>query len=178
LLHPDSLLMQFVRDPRWTVCKFGVRDRQGDLIWPENMDDRKLEATKASMARAGMLHVYYMEYFNESRPSETQRFRSEFFRYGRPEGEELVHTAIYVDPAISGKPNADRTAIYAAGITNKGSILVLDEWVKRGALPRETVDAYFRMAQQHRCTMHGVESIAFQASLVHLMREEMFRKKY
>lgn len=176
LLHREALLMQWSKDPEWTVIRFGAYDRQGDLLWPDNMDEAKLEATKVSMATAGMLHVYYMEYFNEAVAPELQRFKPEFIRHGSV--DNLTHTAVYVDPAISEKPGADETAIYVAGINDKGTIAVLDEISGRGMSPRDTIDGYFKLSKRWNCDQHGVESIAYQAALIHLMREEMFRRKH
>lgn len=176
LLHPDALLMKWAKDKRFTTIRFGARDRQGELLWPDAMSEKKLEEIKESLAQQGLLHVYYMEYFNEAHAAELQRFRPEYIRHGQVEG--ITHTAVYIDPAISGKPGADETAIYVTGINDKGTIAVLDEASGRGMHPREAIDHYFRLSKRWNCTRHGVESIAYQASLIHLMREEMFRRKH
>ncbi|NJM09432.1 MAG: hypothetical protein HC883_00595 [Bdellovibrionaceae bacterium] len=55
---------------------------------------------------------------------------------------------------------------------------MLDGWSKRTDDVGEIVDEYFRLAKLWKPYKHGIESIAFQRVLTHLMREEMFRKKY
>lgn len=174
LIHRDALLETWRKDPKWTVVKMGAVDKEGELLWAANMNHEDLKIEKASYTRAGMLHVYYMEYFNEVRAPETQIFKEEFFKYGPAEGDLL--TAIYCDPAISKARRADSTVIHVAAMSQKGQIWFLESWGKKGADPRETVDKYFELSARYNCIRHGVESNAYQAALIHIMKEEMFRK--
>lgn len=176
LLHRDALLATLCRDPRWTVVRLGALDADGAPLWPENMDHDKLAKTKASYALAGLLDVFYMEYFNKPVAAETQLFPPSCFKWSAP--DRISHTAIYVDPAISESRRADSTVIIVVGMNERGQIWVLDGWGRAGATPRETVDEYFRLSRLHRCVQHGVESVAWQRALVHLLQEEMFRKGY
>lgn len=178
LLHNDSLLATIQNDPSWTVVKFGSRDRQGALLWPEKMNEAKLAAKKTSYALLGRIELYYMEYFNEVRASEDAKFRREFIFYGSPSDMSEVDTAIFWDPAISDKKKADSSVIAAVGISRKsGKIFVLECWGKRGSPPREGMDKFFELRKKWRTRKQGIESNAFQKALVHLVREEMFRKK-
>jgi len=178
LLHPDSLLAIWALDPVWTVIKFGPIDKDGEALWPENLSKEKLEAKRRSAILAGTLSTFYLEYYGEIVAPERMKFKQEWFLYEKAPPLDELQTAIYCDPAISEKRRADRTAIYVVGITKKGKIYVLDYWTARGASPRQTVDMYFLLAQRWKCRRHGCESIAYQAALVHLLREEMFRKHY
>ncbi len=176
-LHPEALASALRRDPQWTNIVFGARDKQEELLWPIWMNEEDLAREKTSYQMQGLLHVYYMEYFNQIVAPETQIFKQEYLQYGLPKG--TIRTAIYVDPAISERRTADRTFIIVCGMSSEGFIYVLDVWAKRGASPRELIDKYFEMAIRFDCdrvTGHGVEAVAYQAALVHLMREEMFRK--
>ena len=55
-------------------------------------------------------------------------------------------------------------------------------WGKLGASPREQIDNYFRLhykwlpSADIGTLRHGVESIAYQTSLIHFIQEEMFRQ--
>ena len=175
LLGSDCLLETWRKDPVWTVVKMGALDADGELLWAANMNVKDLEVTKRSYALAGNLHLFYMEYFNEARSPEDQLFRQEFFQYCPPEG--TLSTAIYVDPAISANRRADHAVISVWGISQSGLLWKLDQWGGLGKTPREIVDNYFRLSKLWNCRRHGVESNAYQAALVHLLREEMFRKK-
>lgn len=177
LLHSDSLAMTLAQDPQWTTIKFGAEDADGELLWPENLDRVKLDSKKRSYARAGQLRAFYMEYYNKVTAEDTQIFQQRFFIY-EPPPPDLNLTAIYCDPAISPNRRADETVIKVGGITKTGMIWRLDSWAKRGAIPRELIDAFFELSIKWRCLQHGIESIAYQAALIHLIREEMFRKKH
>lgn len=176
LLHSEALLMTLHKDPEWTSIVFGVRDKQGDLLWADNMTEKKIEAKKAAYARAGLLSSYYMEYENTVRSIETQKFKPESFTILPRLRDELVSVAIALDPAISQESQADYRAIGVVGMTDKGIIHGLDFWASKTANEREMVDTFFELAVKHDCTLHGIESIAFQRVMIHLMREEMFRK--
>lgn len=45
-----------------------------------------------------------------------------------------------------------------------------------GLSPRQQIDMYFDLHFAWNCTRHGVEAIAYQKALVHMLKEEMFRK--
>jgi hypothetical protein len=176
LLNADALLMTLARDPLWTTCKFGAIDKQGDPLWAARMGHKELEKLKASFALAGKLNVFYMEYHNEVRSEESQKFRKSFIRYGL--AKEDLHKALALDPAISDKPGADFCALVVAGMEMKtGQIHVLDVWGKVGASPRDQIDRFFDFHKLYDPQYCGVEAISFQAALIHLLREEMFRKK-
>ena len=176
LLHSEALLTILARDPLWTTCKFGAVDRQGDPLWAARMDHKALDRLKASFALAGKLNLFYMEYHNEVRNEESQRFRKSFFIYGL--AKEALQKALAIDPAISNKPGADFCTLALAGMEMKtGRIHVLDMWGKVGASPREQIDQYFNFFKLYDPQYCGVEAIAYQAALIHLLREEMFRKK-
>lgn len=180
LLGSECLLKTFAADPQWTVIRFGAYDRQGELLWPENLSEEKLRTKKQSFVLAGELHTFYLEYHNEERSPETQLFKPEYFVRGVPaESDGTLHTAIYMDPAISESERADEAAIYVAGMASKtGRIFVLDEFHARGASPRTLIDEFFRLHKKWKCSQAGIEGVAYQRALVHLCKEEMFRKKH
>lgn len=177
LLHSESLLQVWSQDPIWTTVKFGSRDLQGDYLWPQNLDERKLKQKHLSASRAGTLQTFYMEYFNQVVAAELQKFRQENIIIEPPPPGGIVATAIYCDPAISEKRTADRSAIYVVGMAKNGLIWVLDCWTKRGANEREKVDAYFSLHERWAPQKAGVEATAYQAALIFLMKEEMFRRR-
>ncbi len=176
LLHQDALVTYLERDPDWTTVKLAVIDRDGDPLWPEWMDHEAIEREKQSYAMKGLLNVFYMEYFNTIRNEDSAKFRQDMLliEYVRP--EEVPYRAMVIDPAISGKPGRDWCVIAVAGMRKNGLIQVLDGWEKQGATPREQIDKYFELHFRWLPQQHGVESIAYQAALVHLLKEEMFRK--
>ncbi len=175
LLHRDALLNTWKTDPEWTVVQFGLKDCDGDYLWPEYMNEEKDIARKRSFAAAGQLHTYYMEYHNEYIAPEIQPFKEDYFIYNSS-WDDIVASVIYMDPAISPKRTADSTCIIVVGITDRGQIRVRACSLTKGKSERWKVDTYFTLHKRYKCVYAGIESNAYQAALVHLVREEMFRK--
>ncbi len=181
LVHSDSLGTHLMVDPSWTVIKFGPLDRDGDPLWPELMDEEKLEAKKQSYALQGELATFYLEYFNEIRHFEESKFHPNFFIYIPILPSDLVRKAIVLDPAISEDPKSDYASIAVVGIKRTGGIHICDTWGRVQASPADQLDMYFELLRKWQMTYadrFGVETIAFQASLVQPMQERMFREKF
>ncbi len=175
MLSADALLPSLLNDPDWTSIKFGALLPDGEPLWKEMMSLEDIQREKASYIRLGKLNAFYLEYLSTARNTEEQKFPRRFFRYNSAPLSSF--NAIAIDPAISEKPTSDYCAIAVAGMQPNGKIIVHDMWAKVGASPREMVDKYFELHKKFNCIRQGVESIAFQAALIHIMQEEMFRKK-
>lgn len=185
LLHRDSLLKTMEKDPRFTSIEFGAIDRDGEALWPEHRSLKDLEKMKESYAAVGQLAAFNMEYFSTLRDEETAKFKSHYIIIEPLPTETLtsgevvpvpLHKALIIDPAISDKPGSDFCALYVVGMSEKGLIYVLDEYQKVGMTPRDQIDKYFEFFQKWKPERCGVEAISYQAALVHLLREEMFRR--
>lgn len=180
-VHADSIGFHLMQDPRWTVVKFGAEDKQGDLLWPDLWSTADLEAEKRSYALQGELATFYLEYYNEIRAVEKAKFKNEYIHIlPRPYDPDVIK-ALAIDPAISEKAGADFCAfgvveMYPGGITH-----LRDVYMEKGMSPAEQVDKFFELAKLHKMQpkdKFGVESIAYQAALIHLLRSEMFRRGF
>ena len=183
LLHIEALLQTLRGDPEWTSVVFGALDVDGEPLWADAMDGDKIERKRQSFARAGQLSSFYMEFFNTPRSEENAKFRQDMIKTWETVGivgkaTDKMNKAIALDPAISQNRKADYSAIGVVGMERGGWIHVLDMWGRVGAPPRELIDKFFAYGKMWNCQQHGVEAIAYQAALVHMLREEMFRKKY
>lgn len=178
MLHRDQTLLKLAADERFTFIRFGAKLPDGSWLWPLYMDQKGWETERASYAAKGKLSAFYMEFGSEARDEDSAKFKAEWFvNIIQPRSRgELLARALVIDPAISNKIGADRCSLAVAGITPKGMIHLCDSYGAVGMPPREQVDRYFAMSAAWDCTHHGVESVAYQAALVHLLREEMFRK--
>lgn len=183
LLHRESAIERLRLTGEYTAVVFGAKDRQGDLLWPEMMDEVKLARRKQHYARLGRLHVFYMEYFNQLRNPEAMLFKPEHLIVGYRELKSLVGISIAIDPAISDREEADSCAIVAVGIRPEGGHHVIDAHIEVGMSPRKQIDVYFDFVNRYALPMmgkiptrFGVESNAWQAALVHLLKEEMFKR--
>jgi hypothetical protein len=180
LLHSDALVVTVSRDPRFNSVIFSAVLPDGTALWEEQMSLEALEVTKQAMAKAGDLEGYYLEYHNKIRTDETSKFRQSMFHYNPEVGNEPhIIRALAIDPAISKQKKACRCviAVVERNLLN-GKTKVMDIWGKIGASAREMIDNYFELSKRWNCALHGVETVAFQAVLVHLLREEMYRKNH
>jgi hypothetical protein len=175
-LGRGSLVDVWSRDPLWTTVKIGVKDSDGEYIWPQYWDEKKDSASRISYQRAGLLSSFYREFYNVEHLDEEQIFEQKFFIYASPEEVEDVRiAAIFADPATSKRRTADFFSISTVGITGKGTVVILDVWQKRVA-QEEAIDEYFRQQKQWNTVLQGFESNAYQTVFGTLLRAEMFRR--
>lgn len=80
---------------------------------------------------------------------------------------------ITVDPAISERSTAARTAITVAGISPYGKIFLLDSWAGRQGDPAKVIDQIVAMALEWGPRCIGIEMIAYQKALLPYMNREM-----
>jgi hypothetical protein len=176
LLGPDCLAVTMSRDPRFNTVIFGAAV-DGEALWKEHMPMEEIEREKAAAAQVGNLAGFYMELFNRIRLDETAKFRQDMFYYVPCKDHSELQKALVIDPAISEKPGASHCAFGVVGMNTKtGKHHVLDVRGRPGMTPREQVDEFFDLYRVWRPQHCGVESINYQAALIHLLREEMFRK--
>jgi hypothetical protein len=176
VLHHDSLLLTLSRDPEWVTVRFGAVDPEGDMLWNHYMTKEQFYAKRRSFQRIGKLAEFNMEYQSSTKSEgDNSKFPSAF-TYQHEELTGLPGRAIVIDPAISDKKDSDYCAFGVVGMTEKGKIHVLDVYMERGMSPQQQVDKYFELKFKWDCNKHGVESVAYQLALIHLLREEMFRR--
>lgn len=179
ILHADALATKVARDPEWTVVRFGVFDKEGKPLWSAMMDEKKIEKKKLRYALQNLLHIFYLEYHNQIRNPENAKFKGDFIRYEPIHQSKVVLKAIVIDPAISKSRLAAYCGFAVVGMKENGIIHIFDTYGEIGMTPREQVDKYFEMKFRWELIAsdkHGVEAQAYQVALIHLLREEMFRK--
>lgn len=177
LLSPEALLMKLAEDPDFLFIRFGATGPDGEALAPHYMSKEELAKKREGFARLGQLPNFYMEYESTVRYDDDSRiFKIENIKFQILERVQFVHVAEAMDPAISDKKQASSAVIAITGMTERGHHHVLDIWGKKGASPRELIDQYFNLHFKWEATKHGIEAIQFQAALVHLIREEMFRR--
>jgi hypothetical protein len=176
ILHVESLFMMLQRDPLWITVRFGAMLDDGKALWPVIMTEKEWLVKRETFKRIGLLERFYLEYQSQIHvDAENRKFRPELWKVAPRERGELVSVAMAIDPAISDRVGSDACVIAVVGMTAFGQIQLLDIWSKVGASPREQVDNYFRLHFSWFVDLHGVEAVAYQAALIHLLTEEMAR---
>lgn len=181
MLHAESLLMAVMRDKQWVSVRFGAMletgASTGKALWPLMMTEKEWLAERETFKTQGLLERFYMEYQSSIHVDpDSRKFQPENWKVIPRNREDFVSVAIACDPAISEKRHSSSFVIAVVGMTRHGQVHVLDLWGKVGASPREQVDEYFRLHFLWFADKHGVEAIAYQAALIHLLTEEMARK--
>jgi hypothetical protein len=181
ILSPDALLPTLSKLPEWLTITFGAIDPDGDMLWQHYMTRTQFDAKRQSYARLRKLHLFNMEFCSTTRAEdEGSIFQQRYFKYAPMSREDFIAKcpgrALMVDPAISEKKDSDFCAFAVVGMLESGQIQIQDVQLFRGYHPKEQVDKYFELHFAYDCNRHGVETVAYQKALVHLLREEMFRK--
>lgn len=181
ILATDALLPTLAKDPEWLTVVFGAVDPDGEMLWNHYMTREQYEAKRRSFARLRKLHLFNMEFLSTTRAEdEGAIFQARFFKYAPLTSKEFAlqcpGRAICLDPAISEKKDSDFTALAVVGMTPRGQIHVAEVHLEKGMHPKAQVDKYFELHFKYDCNRHGVETVAYQKALLHLLKEEMFRR--
>lgn len=119
-------------------------------------------------------YIFANQYQNEIIPEGEQVFPKHWLKYFAeipPEG----HTFCFVDPAISEEESADFTGIVVVQTD------VAQNWYVKFARrermnPSQIINLTFRLYEEYKPLVIGVEDVAFQRALVHFAYEEMKRR--
>lgn len=182
LLHNDAILNKCIRSPEFTAVRFGAIDRQGDPLWDYMMNLEQIEAKKRASAEIGELQGFFMEFMSEYRDDESRMFPDNKAIYISKPYSSFVGMALVMDPAISEKITADFCAYAVVGIEAGGVKHVIDYYGQRAMDPAAQVEKFFELHERHLCRIppeyrkHGVEAIAYQKALVHLIKGEQFKR--
>lgn len=162
---------------------------EGDPLWPEEFSRETLERIAMEQGPA----KFSRQFLNIPMVDEFQRFRKEdFVEYELSpdrqyaiigEGEYQIRRRIdkmkvtmVVDPATGEGPKTDATAISVTAKDEKtGIVFVLEDWAKR-ALPHETIEQIFAFAQKWPVQIVSPEDAAYQMTLKHYLRAEMYKR--
>lgn len=168
----------------WTVLDLpaiAIQDeekrKKGEALWPEKYPLHVLERTRATLGPMDFAALY------QQRPllNEFQEFRPEYIKTYDPaqKGFESGEYNIYcgVDLAISKKETADMTAIVTfARHRFSGDIFLLDVIMDR-LDPLETIEAIFQVHAKYRPSKIGIETTAYQQSIIYFLDAECKRRK-
>ena len=182
LLHPDALCLTLSKDPKFNTVRFGAKlshdPDDHSMLWPYKMSYELYMKERRRHTIIGQLAEFTREIDSAIRVGDDTIFPDRFI-YESADREDFAQVVVFCDPAISDSPDADDAAIVVAGRRlSDGVLFALEEWGGRGKSPREIVDKLFELHQKWQCTGCGIESQAYQKSLIFMMNEEMAVKRY
>lgn len=183
LLGPKCLMMTLTKDPKFNTVRFGAKLRYENpddtrMLWPFKLSYATYTKDRERHRRIGKLAEFTREIDSAIRIADDSIFPNQFI-YQPTTRADLAHVAVFLDPAISEKPEADDAALAVAGRRfSDGALWALDEWGGQGKTPQEKIEAFFEYHQKWQATHAGLEAQAYQRSLIFYMREAMAKKRY
>ena len=178
--HDDDLLGRVLEHEgdQWDVVNFpaiAIKNekyrKKGEALWPQRYPLEELKKIQITVGPLNWASLY------QQNPilSETQDFKKEWFKKSesKPERMQIMTT---VDPAVSQSKRADDSVVLTAGMDPQGEIHIL-EISNRKMNPTELINEIFRHKTTWNPQKVGIETVAFQKSLVHFMKSEMRKRQ-
>lgn len=149
----------------------GLADEEGELTFPEQFGDTVLQ----DLANALGKYMYSCLYMNKPLRSGDMIFQPEWFKYYETAPREMVcYTTVDLagDPAeTKGDPDYNVVMTTGKDLVN-GGIFVLEYFRKRCS-PSEIIQSIFDHVRRHSPVRVGIESVQYQLSLIHWIKERM-----
>lgn len=185
MVHPLCLLADLMQKDFWQSRLFGVYKADGTPLWPEYMDDDKLQELRRQTPEA----TWMAEYMNQPVVSENPTFMRQWFNSYEPgmlrdgKGEKLSHKDMYIvtaiDPAISQRDAADYSAIVTYGATwdeKNPRIYCLE--AKRGHWSMsKQITELMASYEKFPGSVQIIETVAYQKALYQEYRERLDRDR-
>lgn len=189
--HKEDFAVKAVKDPGWVSAVYGCWTRETatypvelqESAWPERIPSIELRKEKHSAAARNMLSVFLREKECRLVSAETASFRVPWLKkYDQPpEGPVCVYAIDPVPPpsdaAVSkGLHKGDYEAHVVWGALGDNRFL-LDYRLMRGHEPTWTIKTFFELQMKWRPIRCLVESVAYQRTLVWVLKTAMDRNK-
>jgi len=157
-------------NPDWDVTYKAAIEPDGTLLFPERLTEEFLRKARRTMGP----YLFANQYQNVCIPEGMQTFKKNWRRFFSELPTPLYHFA-YIDPAISEADTADFTGIVVIATDQHQNWYV--RHAKRYRMnPTELINTLFKIHDQYKPQMIGIENVAFQRAIVHFAFEEMKRR--
>lgn len=173
--------------------------KDGTLTYPEKLTEEFLSEQKISQGG----YLFSCQYLNNPVPRDDATFRWDYFREWMGEFdtaqnllriEELrkftsetqhevisgkeslpVNVFLTIDPAVSATEQSDPTAMVVTAVDRENRLFVI-EYINERLPGMKFYDSLFRLIEKYRPRRVGVETSAFQKSLIYTIRDEMRKR--
>lgn len=157
---------------KWSAVYEKAIRPDGSLFFPERLSQEFLDTQKRIMGS----YLFANQYQNEIVPDGNQPFKKEWIKYFQSLPiPAKKHTFAFIDPAISQSKDADFTALVVIDVDDDKF------WYMRTAqrfkiTPPEIINLIFKVHNQFKCNIIGIEDVAYQKALLYMLDEEMRRR--
>lgn len=166
-------------ESKWYFCytracmenEQGEPDEQGKFVYPERFDDFALQELRTALGP----YMFSCLYMNQPIRSRDMIFHQDWFKYYETEPKNII-TYITVD--LGGDPEdtkgvPDWNVVMTCGKDlYRGDIYVLD-YQRKKCSPGELTSMVFDQVRKWKPVKVGIESFAYQKSILYWMRERM-----
>lgn len=154
---------------------------EGEPIWPERFDRIALERIRKKYGAFKFSCQYLCKPVDpESGSLDERDLRFYQWRNGSIAAKVIgptplidpakLHVTMRIDPAISEKPGAARSAIVVDGVYKDGRVFLLEAWAKR-CQPFEMLEKVFELFTKWQPVVVGFEAVAYQRILQPLIEK-------
>jgi predicted phage terminase large subunit-like protein len=152
---------------KWSIVYKRAIESDGSLLFPERLSPEFLDEQRKIMGS----YLFSNQYLNQVVPDDQRKFRQEWIRYYEDVPQGTWEFA-FIDPAIGQEDHHDYTALVVISVTHTG------DWYVRIArrhrlTPTEIIDLIFRVQEKYKCRAIGIETVAYQESLMYILDERM-----
>ena len=157
-----------LNNKNWSVIYEKAIKEDGSLFFPERISHEFLQEAKKKMGTI----LFSNQYLNEVFPDGDAKFKKEWFKYYEYLPDCPLYHFAHIDPAISTEDGADFTGVAVVSVDSSRN------WYIRRAsrerlTPTQIVNLVFDLCKEYGLSGIGVESVAYQKALIHLIVEKM-----
>jgi len=176
ILHEDSLLARLMKSKTWTTRLFKAHEAFDDfsrILWPQQFNQERLTAIRASFIEEGDAAGYSQEYLNDPHDNSEAYLRKDDFLKMRPEDHDAEkRVRVGCDFAVSKADRANRTSFTIGGTMADNVTCIIDQRVDRWATD-EWIDEMFLIQKRHDPEVFFVEDGVIWKSISPALYREM-----
>lgn len=155
---------------KWSCVYESAYTADGGAFFPEKLGLEKLQELRRSQG----VYIFANQYLNSVIPDDEQDFKSHWFKKYENIPKN-TYTFCFIDPAISLSNHADYTATIIVRVDEEKNWYVTHA-IRQRITATQTIEWLFKMFNEIKPMMIGIEEVAYQTSLIHFAQEEMLRR--
>lgn len=156
---------------KWDIVYRSAINPDGSLFFPERLTKKFLDEVRQSMGS----YLFANQYQNIIIPDDEKVFKSEWLRSYKQIPEPVFNYG-FIDPAIGQKDHHDYTGVSIISVDIKDNWYLIYAHRFRWT-PTEIVSKMFDLCSQFKLRALGIETVAYQESLLYFLSQEMRQRK-
>lgn len=166
-LSNTCILKDLCESKNWVSYRYGCILQNGQPLWPEMWSLESLKEDYEEYVRNGLEDLWFAEMMNIIIPRRNGVIKKEEIYYApQIDPASTGQKFITIDPAISEKKWADKTAILVHAYNEQLQIWqIVDGHIERGMNPKQIFDKTMEFVFDWQVKVIGIEEIAFQKAL-------------